>query len=270
MNRLDDKQCILVVDDDTALRELVADYLGSSGYSVEVAGDGVAMRAVLSKHTVDLVVLDLMLPREDGLSLLRWLRERHGPPVIIVSARGDEVDRVVGLELGADDYLAKPFGPRELLARVRAVLRRSAETDIPADAQTMTFGDFRLHLNTHVLNRDGNDIPLTFGEFNLLRVLLEHANQVLSRDHLISLLKGYERSPFDRSIDVRVTRLRRKIEPKPDAPVYLRTVWGEGYLFTPRARRSSETAAIPIPTHVSFCCGGAFGFPTRRWSGGVR
>lgn len=234
MNRLDDKQRILVVDDDTALRELVADYLGSSGYGVEVAGDGVAMRAVLSEHTVDLVVLDLMLPGEDGLSLLRWLRERHGPPVIIVSARGDEVDRVVGLELGADDYLAKPFGPRELLARVRAVLRRSGETDVPADTQTMTFGDFRLHLNTHILNRDGIDIPLTFGEFNLLRVLLEHANQVLSRDHLISLLKGYERSPFDRSIDVRVTRLRRKIEPKPDAPVYLRTVWGEGYLFTPR------------------------------------
>ncbi|MFA5924108.1 MAG: response regulator [Methylococcaceae bacterium] len=234
MNRPEDKQRILVVDDDKALRELVADYLGVSGYGVEVAGDGAAMRVVLGEHTVDLVVLDLMLPGEDGLSLLRWLREHHGPPVIIVSARGDEVDRVVGLELGADDYLAKPFGPRELLARVRAVLRRSGEADTPPDSQMLSFGPFRLHLNTHVLNRDGMEIPLTFGEFNLLRVLLEHPNQVLSRDHLMSLLKGYERSPFDRSIDVRVTRLRRKIEPKPDAPVYLRTVWGEGYLFTPR------------------------------------
>lgn len=234
MNKPEDKHRILIVDDDIALRDLVVNYLSASGYPVEVAGDGTGMRAVLGKYTVDLVVLDLMLPGEDGLSLLRWLREHHGPPVIIVSARGDEVDRVVGLEMGADDYLAKPFGPRELLARVRAVLRRSGEANTPTDTQVLTFGPFSLHLNTHVLNRGGIEIPLTFGEFNLLRVLLEHANQILSRDHLISLLKGYERSPFDRSIDVRVTRLRRKIEPKPDSPIFLRTVWGEGYLFTPR------------------------------------
>ncbi|MEQ1527998.1 MAG: response regulator [Methylococcales bacterium] len=237
MNRSEDKQCILIVDDDTALRDLVSGYLGSSGYLVVEAGDGATMRAVLSEHAVDLLVLDLMLPGEDGLSLLRWLREHHGPPVIIVSARGDEIDRVVGLEMGADDYLAKPFGPRELLARVRAVLRRG-ETIVSTDTKSLHFGPFRLHLNSHVMSRDGFEIPLTFGEFNLLRVLLEHANQVLSRDHLISLLKGYERSPFDRSIDVRVTRLRRKIEPKPDAPIYLRTVWGEGYLFTPRGEEA--------------------------------
>ena len=233
MNRSEDKQCILIVDDDAALRDLVSGYLGSSGYLVVEAGDGAALRAVLSEHAVDLLILDLMLPGEDGLSLLRWLREHHGPPVIIVSARGDEVDRVVGLELGADDYLAKPFGPRELLARVRAVLRRG-ETIVSTDKQILNFGPYRLHLNSHVMSRDGLEISLTFGEFNLLRVLLEHANQVLSRDHLISLLKGYERLPFDRSIDVRVTRLRRKIEPKPDTPIYLRTIWGEGYLFTPR------------------------------------
>ncbi len=238
MNKPEDKHRILIVDDDIALRDLVVDYLSASGYLVEVAGDGTAMRTVLGKYTVDLVVLDLMLPGEDGLSLLRWLREHHGPPVIIVSARGDEVDRVVGLEMGADDYLAKPFGPRELLARVRAVLRRSGETNTTTDTQALTFGSFSLHLNTHVLNRGGIEIPLTFGEFNLLRVLLEHANQILSRDHLISLLKGYERSPFDRSIDVRVTRLRRKIEPKPDSPIFLRTVWGEGYLFTPRGEEA--------------------------------
>lgn len=234
MTKSEDTQRILVVDDDAALRELVTDYLALSGYQVEAADDGETMRNVLRTHDVDLLVLDLMLPGEDGLSLLRWLREHHGPPVIIVSARGDEVDRVVGLELGADDYLAKPFGPRELLARVRAVLRRGHETFSPADAQTFSFGHFRLHLNSHTMSRDNVEIPLTFGEFNLLRVLLEHANQVLSRDHLISLIKGYERSPFDRSIDVRVTRLRRKIEPKPESPIYLRTVWGEGYLFTPR------------------------------------
>ena len=237
MNRSENKQCILIVDDDTALRDLVSGYLGSSGYQVVEAGDGTAMRALLSEYAVDLLVLDLMLPGEDGLSLLRWLREHHGPPVIIVSARGDEVDRVVGLELGADDYLAKPFGPRELLARVRAVLRRG-ETIAPTDKQILNFGPYRLHLNSHVISRDGLEISLTFGEFNLLRVLLEHANQVLSRDHLMSLLKGYERLPFDRSIDVRVTRLRRKIEPKPDAPVYLRTIWGEGYLFTPRGEET--------------------------------
>jgi DNA-binding response OmpR family regulator len=234
MNKSEDTQRILVVDDDVALRDLVTDYLASSGYRVETAGDGETMRNVLRTLDVDLLVLDLMLPGEDGLSLLRWLREHHGPPVIIVSARGDEVDRVVGLELGADDYLAKPFGPRELLARVRAVLRRSLETNVSSDTQTLSFGPFRLNITSHVMSRDNNEIPLTFGEFNLLRVLLEHANQVLSRDHLISLLKGYERLPFDRSIDVRVTRLRRKIEPKPESPIYLRTVWGEGYLFTPR------------------------------------
>ncbi|MBS4050421.1 MAG: response regulator [Methylomonas sp.] len=234
MNKPEDKQRILIVDDDSALRELVTDYLGMSGFLLHTAGDGQAMRAVLNEHSVDLVVMDLMLPGEDGLTLLRWLREQHGPPVIIVSARGDEVDRVVGLEMGADDYLAKPFGPRELLARIRAVMRRSGEPEPAADEHILVFGPFRLHLNSHVMSRDGAEVPLTFGEFNLLRVFLEHANQVLSRDHLISLLKGYERSPYDRSIDVRVTRLRRKIEPKPDSPVYLRTVWGEGYLFTPK------------------------------------
>lgn len=226
-------QCILIVDDDEALRELVVNYLETSGYTLVSAGDGAEMRAQLQAHRIDLIVLDLMLPGEDGLTLLKWLREHRGPPVIIISARGDEVDRVVGLEMGADDYLAKPFGPRELLARVRAVLRRSSEIEAAVDANLLTFGPFKLHLNTHVLNSTQGEIPLTFGEFNLLRVLLEHPNQVVSRDHLIALLKGYERSPFDRSIDVRVTRLRRKIEPKPESPTYLRTVWGEGYLFTP-------------------------------------
>jgi len=235
MTKSEDKQRILVVDDDSALRELVVEYLTMSGYWVGQAANGIELREQLNRHAIDLIVLDLMLPGEDGLSLLRWLQEHHGPPVIIVSARGDEVDRVVGLEMGADDYLAKPFGPRELLARIRAVLRRSNDSESSNDEnQISAFGPFRLQTANHTLSRDGQDIPLTFGEFNLIRVFLEHANQVLSRDHLVSLLKGYERSPFDRSIDVRVTRLRRKIEPNPENPIYLRTVWGEGYLFTPK------------------------------------
>lgn len=228
----DTKQRILVVDDDVALRELVVDYLTSSGFQVEGVGDSAAFRNSMALHGADLVVLDLMLPGEDGLSLLKWLRTDGGPPVIIVSARGEEVDRVVGLEVGADDYLPKPFGPRELLARVRAVLRRGSSS--PKEDSSYNFGSFRLDISSHVLVHDSNEVSLTSGEFTLLRIFLEHPNQVLSRDQLITLVKGYERDAFDRSIDVRVTRLRRKIEAIPESPIYLRTVWGEGYLFSPR------------------------------------
>lgn len=236
----DAAQRILVVDDDVALRELVTSYLGASGYRVEGVGDGAAFRASMARHGADLVVLDLMLPGEDGLSLLKWLRAEGGPPVIIASARGEEVDRVVGLEVGADDYLAKPFGPRELLARVRAVLRRAGgNASAPRETEALVFGSFRLDVGSHVLLHEGSEIPLTSGEFTLLRIFLEHPNQVLTRDHLITLVKGYERAPFDRSVDVRVTRLRRKIEPNPEAPVYLRTIWGEGYLFSPRGEAAA-------------------------------
>ncbi len=223
---------ILVVDDDAALRGLVVAYLGNHGYRVEGVGDGRAMRESMARQMPDLVVLDLMLPGEDGLSLLRGLRASDGPPVIMISARGEEVDRIVGLEVGADDYLAKPFGPRELLARVRAVLRRGQAP--VAAAESGRFGPFRLDRAAHVLLRDEVEVPLTSGEYNLMRIFVDHPNQVLTRDHLVSLLRGFERTPFDRSIDVRVTRLRRKIEATPEAPAYLRTVWGEGYLFAPR------------------------------------
>jgi DNA-binding response OmpR family regulator len=229
---VNETQRILVVEDDAALRGMVVDYLTTSGFQVEGAGYGAAFRKSMILHGADLVVLDLMLPGEDGLSLLKWLRTDGGPPVIIVSARGEEVDRVVGLEVGADDYLAKPFGPRELLARVRAVLRRGNSTS--KGDSSYSFGAYRLDIASHVLVHDGVEIPLTSGEFTLLRIFLEHPNQVLSRDQLISLVKGYERDAFDRSIDVRVTRLRRKIEANPESPIYLRTVWGEGYLFSPR------------------------------------
>lgn len=232
--------CVLLVEDDRALRELVATYLRQNALNVIEAGDGMEMRAALAREAIDLIVLDLMLPGEDGLSLLRSLRAQSETPVIIASARGDEVDRIVGLEVGADDYLAKPFGPRELLARVRAVLRRAHPVQAAASTPSRCqFGGYQLDLQQHTLMRDDQEVALTSGEFNLLRILCEHANRVLSRDQLITLLKGYERNPFDRSVDVRITRLRRKIEPKPDMPVFIRTIWGEGYLFSPQGDRST-------------------------------
>jgi DNA-binding response OmpR family regulator len=227
---------ILIVDDDPGLRELLRDYLGANGFSVQEAGDGAEMKRLLAVSRPDLIILDLMLPGEDGLTLARWLRTHGELPVIMLSARGDEIDRVVGLEVGADDYLPKPFSPRELLARIRAVLRRrggSGETG-GGSGEVHGFGPFRLDLGAHRLTRDGMEVAVTSAEFSLLRVFVEHPNRVLSRDTLMDLLKGYDRAPFDRSIDVRITRLRRKIEDDPATPVYVRTVRGEGYLFSPK------------------------------------
>jgi two-component system, OmpR family, phosphate regulon response regulator OmpR len=224
---------LLVVDDDPDLRGLLARYLGEQGFRVSSVADGAAMDAWLARERPDLVILDLMLPGEDGLSIARRLRAGSRVPIIVLSARGEDVDRIVGLEIGADDYLAKPFNPRELLARIRAVLRRRHATVTESERPIVEFGRYRLDTQRHRLTRDGADVALTAGEFALLQVLAEHPNRVLSRDRLIELLKGYDRSPFDRSIDVRVTRLRRKIEDDPAAPRFLRTIWGEGYLFAP-------------------------------------
>lgn len=237
-----DNKRILVVDDDPGLRELLQEYLTSQGYDVDVVADGVAMEQYLLQHRVNLVILDLMLPGEDGLSLARKLRARGSLPIIMLSARGEDVDRIIGLEVGADDYLAKPFNPRELLARIRAVLRRHDEqqpNDCAAESNSRyRFGHFQLDADSRILLKDGQELALTAGEFNLLRIFVEHPNRVLNRDTLMDLMKGYERSPFDRSIDVRVTRLRRKIELDPATPEYVRTVWGEGYLFTPAGKLS--------------------------------
>ena len=226
---------ILVVDDDPGMRSLLEAYLGESGFAVETAVDGPAMWQVLERGMPDAIVLDLMLPGEDGLSLARRLRSESNVPILMLSARGEEIDRVVGLEMGADDYLAKPFSPRELLARLRALLRRSqgqAESS-PPDALP-TFGHFQFDAASHRLLQDGVEVKLSTAEFALLRIFIEHPLRVLSRDTLIDMLKGYERDPYDRSVDTRVTRLRRKIEPHPGEPVYIRTVRGEGYLFNPR------------------------------------
>ena len=230
---------ILVVDDDPKLRDLLAQYLGREGFRVRTANDGNAMDRVIAESQPDLVVLDLMLPGEDGLSIARRLRGGTDIPVIILSARGDEVDRIVGLEVGADGYLAKPFSPRELLARIRAVLRRQRIPAVPDETKTVGFGDFTLDLEAQRLLRHGREVELTAGDFALLEVLVTHPNRVMSRDQLVDRIKGYERSPYDRSIDVRVTRLRKKIEADPANPVFLRTVWGRGYMFTPHGDRPS-------------------------------
>jgi DNA-binding response OmpR family regulator len=225
---------LLVVDDDPGIRKLLTRYFSEQGMQVDTVGDGLAMDAWLARNETDLVILDLMLPGEDGLSLARRLRSEHKLPVVMISARGDEVDRIIGLEVGADDYLAKPFNPRELLARVRAVLRRNAPLDDATQAaEQFTFGPFRLDAEARVLYRGDTEVELTRAEFDLLDMLVHHPNRALSRDFIMENLRGNERDPYDRSIDVRVTRLRHKIEEDPASPRYVRTVWGVGYQFTP-------------------------------------
>jgi DNA-binding response OmpR family regulator len=233
---------ILVVDDDPALRELLSAYLGDNGFQVELAADGAGMRRAMDGTVPDAVVLDLMLPGEDGLALTREIRARSTVPILMLSARGEEIDRVVGLEVGADDYLAKPFSPREMLARLRALLRRSQAMPVRDDATVSRFGPFLFDPAARRLLRDGVDLDLSAAEFDLLKAFVERPNRVLNRDFLLELLKGYERDPFDRTVDIRVGRLRRKIEADPAHPAYIRTVRGEGYLFNPRGNEAEAPA----------------------------
>jgi len=227
---------VLVVDDDAGIRDLLADYLAKQGLTVKTARDGKEMDERLAGFDPDLVVMDLMMPGEDGLSLTRRLKADRDVPVIMLSARGEDIDRIVGLEVGADDYLPKPFNPRELLARIRAVLRRGAGKVAGEASETLRFGPFALDVASQSLSREGEDIPLTQAEFTLLKIFVEHPNRALSRDQIMDWLKGFERDPFDRSIDVRVTRLRKKIEDDPANPAYIRTIWGQGYLFAPKGK----------------------------------
>jgi two-component system phosphate regulon response regulator OmpR len=227
---------VLVVDDDRSIREMLADYLSSSGYEVVLAEDGAAMRSELEQAAPDLVLLDLKLPREDGLSLARYLRERYDVGIIMVTGAGGVVDRIVGLEVGADDYVAKPFDPRELLARIKSVMRRMQARPAAADAAetraTVRFGQCSLDLASHQLvGPDGAEIPITSMEFDLLKVFAENPGKALSRDRILTLTKNREWDPYDRSIDIRVARLRRKLEADPDAPHVIRTVRGVGYMF---------------------------------------
>lgn len=233
------QQHLLVVDDEVKLRELLKKYLSREGFIVSAVEDGKSMDNYLAKNNVDLIILDLMLPGEDGLSITRRLRsDDSNQAIIMLSARGDEVDRIVGLEVGADDYLPKPFSPRELLARIRSVLRRNSidyKSEIKEKNSTnLAFGPYILNVSNHKLTKENVEIPLSIGEFTLLRLFLENPNYVLSRDRIIQLTKGYERSSMDRSIDICVGRLRKKIEADSTSPAYLRTIWGAGYLFSPK------------------------------------
>ena len=226
---------LLVVDDDPELRELTQAYLVKNGFIVNTVETSVGMDEFLTTNDVDLLILDLMLPGEHGLAIAKRLKKKKDLPIIIVSAQGEDIDRIVGLEIGADDYLPKPFNPRELLARIRAVLRRSngkieeKETEL----SRLVFNDFELDLNAHSLSREGEKVSLTSGEFDLLALLAANPNRVLHRDTILDRLTGAERSPFDRSIDVRVTRLRGKLEFDPSKPELIKTIWGKGYMFCP-------------------------------------
>jgi two-component system OmpR family response regulator len=229
---------ILVVDDDRDIRQLVCDYLLKYEYRVSAAANGAEMWKALAAHAIDLVVLDVMMPGQDGLSLCRELRARDEPqiPIIMLTALRDEMDRIVGLEMGADDYLAKPFAPRELLARIKAVLRRTAM--LPRNLQTdnappfIGFDDWRLDTRgRHLLDAEGTMVDLTGGEYRMLRVLLAHPHKVVSRDQLLSLTQGREADPFDRSIDLLVSRLRKRLRDDVKEPRYIKTVRNEGYVF---------------------------------------
>ncbi|MGQ4276749.1 two-component system response regulator OmpR [Pseudidiomarina sp. E22-M8] len=228
---------ILVVDDDARLRSLLERYLTEQGFYVRSAAESEQMDRLLERENFHLMVLDLMLPGEDGLSICKRLRHANNDiPIVMLTAKGDEVDRIIGLELGADDYLAKPFNPRELLARVRAVLRRRGKS-IPgapsADDEEITFGEFRLNLGTREMFRGDEPMPLTSGEFAVLKALVTHPRQPMSRDKLMNQARGRDYSALERSIDVQVSRLRRMLEVDAANPRYIQTVWGLGYVFVP-------------------------------------
>jgi two-component system phosphate regulon response regulator OmpR len=232
------RQKVLVVDDDLRLRDLLKRYLGEQGFAVDTVPDGAAMDRQRTRVRYDLVVLDHMLPGEDGLAICRRLRAAgDGVAIIMLTAKGDDVDRITGLESGADDYLAKPFNPRELVARIHAVMRRQAPIETPgapsSGADAVAFGPFRLDMGTRALSREGQPVALTTGEFALLKALAQHPRQPMSRDKLMELARGRELESTDRSIDVQVSRLRRLLGEDPQSPRFIQTVWGFGYVFVP-------------------------------------
>lgn len=229
---------ILVVDDDNRLRDQLRRFFTQEGFELHVADGGKAMDRLLLRDTYDLIVLDLMMPEESGLSILTRLRAAKDlTPIIMLTAKGGEDDRIKGLEAGADDYLPKPFNPRELLARVHAVLRRRPLAETPGapsmEDETISFGPFILDLGHRTLSKSGEDLPLTTGEFAMLKTLARHPRQPLSRDKLAQMARGREFEAYDRSLDVQVSRLRKMIEADPANPRYIQTVWGLGYVFIP-------------------------------------
>lgn len=229
---------ILMVDDDPGIRDVVSDFLGRHGYSVATAGDAHEMEQVLDQQSIDLIVLDIMLPGEDGLAICRRLSVGEGPPVIMLSAMGEDTDRIVGLELGADDYLSKPCNPRELLARIRAVLRRAEQRGAQEEFGTACeFAGWRLDLVRRELRSpQGVVVNLSSGEFSLLRAFVERPQRVLTRDQLLDYARGPDSDAFDRAIDVQISRLRRKLDDGGGHDL-IRTIRNEGYMFTPKVKR---------------------------------
>jgi DNA-binding response OmpR family regulator len=232
---------ILLVDDERSIRDPLAQYLGRNGLRVTKAKDTAEARQTLAAYAVDLILLDIMMPGEDGLALCARVRATSGIPVILVTARAEETDRIVGLEIGADDYVTKPFSPRELLARIKSVLRRAGERPSRSrarDVEAFAFGPWVLRTGEReLIDPEGVAVPLSTGEYNLLLALVTHARRVLTRDQLLDLAEGRELAAFERSVDNMVSRLRRKIEPDPRNPVLLKTVRGGGYMLTADVRR---------------------------------
>ncbi|MBB6095760.1 two-component system OmpR family response regulator [Povalibacter uvarum] len=230
-----ERQHILVVDDDREIRSLLCDYLEKNGFRTTAVADGKGLRRSIEHTHIDLIVLDLMLPGDDGLTLCREIRTRSQVPIIMLTALGEDIDRIVGMEVGADDYLAKPFNPRELLVRIRAVLRRAAHAPrdpLPNEVRAYRFAGWRLDITSRTLtNESGNVVSLTGAEFRLLTILLAHPHRVLSRVQLAELASGRDIDPFDRSIDVRVSRLRQVLGDGGRSPQIIKTIYGEGYLI---------------------------------------
>ena len=235
---------LLLVDDEAALREPLADYLVRQGFSVTEAASAAQARSLLKTELPDLVLLDIMMPGEDGLSLCRHLAEAHAIPTILLTAKGEATDRIVGLEIGADDYVVKPFEPRELVARIRSVLRRSAKGAGPAaDDELFEFEGWRLDpLKRRLCDPEGVMVSISSAEFRLLLAFLEHPRQVLDRDRLLDMVQGREAHLFDRAVDNQVSRLRRKIEADNRNPVLIQTVWGGGYMLAADVRRVVQPA----------------------------
>ena len=229
---------IALVDDDPKIRELTAKYLSDQELSVKTAANGSELDELMKNNNISLIILDLMMPEESGLNICQRLRVNNVEiPIIMLTAKGDEVDRIVGLEMGADDYLPKPFNPRELLARVNAILRRQQQSSIQNTKDKFEFGNFSFDISNRSLHKNGQEIQITAGEYDLLRVFAERPKQPLSRDQIMQLAKGKELDVFDRSIDVQISRLRRLIEEDPNKPKFLQTKWGFGYIFIPESEQ---------------------------------
>ena len=230
----ENQHVLALIDDDPKILELTAKYLRDQGFTIYAGKNGKELDEILKKYAVDLIILDLMMPEESGLQICQRLRVNDVLiPIIMLTAKGDEVDRIVGLEMGADDYLPKPFNPRELLARINAIIRRKETFSEKLSTKSIKFGDFLFNIQNRNLSKDGKNISITTGEFNLLKVFTERPKQPLSRDQIMQLARGKELDVFDRSIDVQISRIRKLIEKDPNNPKYLQTKWGFGYIFNP-------------------------------------